>query len=43
MSANEVVKVASLNVLAFSVNLEWLILREGHIREILELESGPEL
>lgn len=43
MSANEVVKVTNLNVLVFSINLELFTLREGHIREILEFESNPEL
>lgn len=43
VSANEVVKVAKLNVLVFSINLEWFILRERHIREMLEFESNPEL
>lgn len=43
MSANEVVKVTKLNVLVFSINLEWFLLREGHIREMLEFESSPEL
>lgn len=42
MSANQVVKVANLNVLVFSINSEWLILREGHVREILEFEFRPE-
>lgn len=41
-SANQVVKVADLNVLVFSINSERLILREGHVREILEFEFRPE-
>lgn len=46
VSANQVVKVAELNVLFLNINLESLILRQVHMREMVDsttLESSPEL
>lgn len=46
VSANQVVKVPELNVLFLNINLECLILRQVHVREMVDsttFESSPEL